>query len=120
MTEVNMNQFLNGKFSNGNGVLQLLPGMSDEMLLFSIKRAIDISEGQPFTVIPPVIPRQPDNVVASADASVAFAYKQAPRWLAECPHCEREAIVTEDDCQSGAIFTATCCHCNNTFEARAD
>lgn len=121
MSELDMNTALKETFSTGQGILQILPEMSDETLLFSIKRAIALCDGKPFTVVPPLARAEHvDAAIAAPDASVAFAYKQTPRWLAECPHCERQTLVVEDDCLSGAIFTATCCHCNNHFEARAD
>lgn len=54
-TELDMNEILKSKFSAGQGVLQILSNMTDDMLLGSIKHAIAISGGKSFTVIPPAV-----------------------------------------------------------------
>ena len=50
-SEVAMDKVLEECFSSGEGVLQLLPNMTDEMLLLSIKKAMSYGKG--FVVIPP-------------------------------------------------------------------
>lgn len=52
--EVDMNDVLRERFSAGLGVVQILQDMTDEMLLLTIKNAVNLSGGKPFTVIPPV------------------------------------------------------------------
>jgi hypothetical protein len=52
--EVDLSEVLQERFSTGQGVIQLQPGMTDEMMLFTIKRAISLSNGKAFTVIPPL------------------------------------------------------------------
>ena len=51
--EVDMRDVLRERFSTGQGVVQLQPGMTDETMLFIIKQAISLSNGNAFTVIPP-------------------------------------------------------------------
>jgi hypothetical protein len=50
--EVDVSDVLREHFSTGQGVVQLQPGMTDELMLFTIKRAISFSNGKAFTVIP--------------------------------------------------------------------
>lgn len=52
--EVDIRDILRQRFSTGQGVIQLQPGMTDEMILFTIKQAISLSNGKAFTVIPPL------------------------------------------------------------------
>lgn len=51
--EVDINDVLRERFSTGQGVNQLQPGLTDEMMLFAIKHTISIGNGKAFTVIPP-------------------------------------------------------------------
>jgi hypothetical protein len=51
--EVEIRDVMRQRFSTGQGVIQLQPGMTDEMILFMIKQAISVSNGKSFTVIPP-------------------------------------------------------------------
>lgn len=41
------------------------------------------------------------------------------KWLIECPVCEKEFQIPDDDGKSGAYFTAECKHCGHQFSARA-
>jgi hypothetical protein len=52
--EVDIRDVLRQRFSTGQGVIQLQPGMTDEMILSTIKQAISLSNGKAFTVIPPL------------------------------------------------------------------
>jgi hypothetical protein len=52
--EVDIRDVLRQRFSSGQGVIQLQPGMTDEMILSAIKQAISLSNGKAFTVIPPM------------------------------------------------------------------
>jgi hypothetical protein len=52
--EVDIRDVLRRRFSTGQGVIQLQPGMTDEMILFTIKQAISLSNGNAFTVFPPL------------------------------------------------------------------
>jgi predicted RNA-binding Zn-ribbon protein involved in translation (DUF1610 family) len=40
-------------------------------------------------------------------------------WKIECPKCGDELIAAEDECVSGASFTAECSACGHSFPARA-
>ncbi|TBW57416.1 hypothetical protein EZI54_07090 [Marinobacter halodurans] len=40
-------------------------------------------------------------------------------WKIECPKCGDELTAEEDECKSGASFTAECSSCGHTFPARA-
>jgi hypothetical protein len=51
--EVDISDVLRERFSTGQGVIQLQPGMTDEVMLFTIKQAISLSNGKAFTVIAP-------------------------------------------------------------------
>lgn len=52
--EVDIRDVLRQSFSTGQGVIQLQPGMTDEMILSVIKQAISLSNGKAFTIIPPL------------------------------------------------------------------
>ena len=51
--EIDIRDAMRQQFSIGQGVIQLQPGMTDEMILYMIKLAISVSNGKAFTVIPP-------------------------------------------------------------------
>lgn len=51
--EVDINDVLRERFPTGQGVIQLQPGLTDEMMRFIIKHAISISNRKAFAVIPP-------------------------------------------------------------------
>lgn len=51
--EVDLDAVLRERFSSGKGAIQLLPDMTDEMLLLTIKHAVSFSDGQAFVVVPP-------------------------------------------------------------------
>lgn len=51
--EVDMDEVLRERFAAGQGVLQLLPDMTDQMLLLVVKQAVSLSDGKAFVVIPP-------------------------------------------------------------------
>lgn len=40
-------------------------------------------------------------------------------WKIECPKCRDEFVAPDDDCVSGASFTAECTSCGHKFPARA-
>ena len=50
--EIDILEAMRQQFSIGRGVLQLQPGMTDEVILHMIKLAISASNGKAFTVIP--------------------------------------------------------------------
>ena len=50
--EIDIREAMRQQFSTGRGVIQLQPGMTDEMILHMIKLAISVSDGKAFTVIP--------------------------------------------------------------------
>jgi len=50
--ERDMDAVMREKFANGQGVIQLLPGMNDAVLLAAIKYAVSVSNGKPFLVMP--------------------------------------------------------------------
>jgi len=50
--EVDADAVLREKFANGQGVVELRPEMTDEMLLSIIKYAVSVSAGKPFLVMP--------------------------------------------------------------------
>ncbi|MDU8351166.1 hypothetical protein RYA05_04555 [Pseudomonas syringae pv. actinidiae] len=50
--EIDFKEVVSAHFATGKGVLQLMPGMTDEQILFSIKEACSWSNGMAFTVIP--------------------------------------------------------------------
>lgn len=52
--EIDIREAMFQRFSTGQGVIQLQPGMTDEMVLHMIKLAISASNGNAFTVIPPM------------------------------------------------------------------
>jgi hypothetical protein len=52
--EIDIREAMRQQFSTGRGVLQLQPGMTDEVILQMIKLAISASNGKAFTVIPPL------------------------------------------------------------------
>lgn len=51
--EIDFKDVVSANFSVGRGVIQLLPGMSDEQILSLIKNACLWSEGMAFQVVPP-------------------------------------------------------------------
>lgn len=51
--DVDMDKVLRERFSSGRGVLQIMPEMTNEALLYGLKRAIALSGGKAFIVIPP-------------------------------------------------------------------
>lgn len=51
--EIDIDDVLREKFANGQGVIQLQPDMTDDMLLAIIKHAASLSTGKPFLVMPP-------------------------------------------------------------------
>ncbi len=51
--EVDIRDVMRQRFSAGQGVIQLQPDMTDELILLMIKQAISLSNGKAFTVIPP-------------------------------------------------------------------
>ncbi len=52
--EVDTDAVLREKFASGQGVVELQPEMTDEMLLSVIKYAVSASAGKPFLVMPAV------------------------------------------------------------------
>lgn len=50
--EIDFKGVVSANFAAGKGVLQLVPGMTDEQILFSVKEACSWSNGMAFTVIP--------------------------------------------------------------------
>lgn len=50
--EVDQDTILREKFASGQGVVELQPEMTDEMLLSVIKCALSVSSGKPFLVMP--------------------------------------------------------------------
>ena len=40
-------------------------------------------------------------------------------WKIECPACHDEFVAPDDDCVSGASFSAECTSCGHKFPARA-
>jgi hypothetical protein len=50
--EVDHDAALREKFASGQGVIELQPEMTDEMLLAIVKHAVSICEGKPFLVVP--------------------------------------------------------------------
>lgn len=50
--EVDTDAVLREKFAIGQGVVELQPEMTDEMLLSVIKYAVSVSAGKPFLVMP--------------------------------------------------------------------
>ena len=52
--KVDNDAVLREKFASGQGVVELQPEMTDEMLLSVIKYAVSVSAGKPFLVMPAV------------------------------------------------------------------
>jgi hypothetical protein len=84
--EVDISDVLREHFSTGQGVVQLQPGMTDELMLFTIKRAISFSNGKAFTVIPVSQQRFPNGqglqgfiqlYSGMTDKEMLFVIKQA-------------------------------------------
>lgn len=50
--EVDTDAALCEKFASGQGIVELQPEMTDEMLLSVIKYAVSVSAGKPFLVMP--------------------------------------------------------------------
>ena len=50
--EIDIDDVLREKFASGQGVIQLQPDMTDDMLLAIIKHGVSLSAGKPFLVIP--------------------------------------------------------------------
>ena len=50
--KVDNDAVLSEKFASGQGVVELQPEMTDEMLLSVIKYAVSLSNGKPFLVMP--------------------------------------------------------------------
>ena len=50
--EIDIDDVLREKFASGQGVIQLQPDMTDDMLLAIIKHGVSLSAGKSFLVIP--------------------------------------------------------------------
>lgn len=51
--DIDLKEVLSVNFSAGKGVIQLMPNMSDEQILWLIKDACAMSKGMAFQVVPP-------------------------------------------------------------------
>lgn len=58
------------------------------------------------------------SVTAETSEPEVLAYPVTV-WKIECPKCGGELTAAEDECISGASFTAECSSCDHTFPARA-
>lgn len=58
------------------------------------------------------------GVAPAAGEPEVVAYTETI-WRIECPKCRDEFVAPDDDCASGASFTAECTSCGHKFPARA-
>jgi predicted RNA-binding Zn-ribbon protein involved in translation (DUF1610 family) len=74
------------------------------------------------TTLPHLSKKELDSHIASLGTTgpteEVHAYPETI-WKIECPACHDEFVAPDDDCVSGASFTAECTSCGHKFPARA-